>query len=68
FLNPNSETRRENLSLRSSTDGGRSWSAGKTVVPGEAAYSDMALLSRKRLGILYEKGSDGGIYFIGGKW
>lgn len=68
FLNPNSETRRENLSLRSSTDGGRSWSAGKTMAPGEAAYSDMALLGRKRLGILYEKGSDGGIYFIGGKW
>lgn len=64
FLNPNSETRRENLSLRSSTDGGRSWSAGKTVTPGEAAYSDMALLGRKRLGILYEKGSDGGIYWV----
>jgi sialidase-1 len=68
FLNPNSESRRENLSLRTSADGGRSWSAGKTVVAGEAAYSDMALVGRKRLGILYEKGSDGGIYFVEWKW
>lgn len=64
FLNPNSEARRENLCLRTSADGGKTWSEGQTLVPGEAAYSDMAFLGRRRLGVLFEKGSDGGIFWI----
>lgn len=68
FLNPNSETRRENLCLRVSADGGKTWSKGHPIVSGEAAYSDMAFMRRRRLGVLFEKGSDGGIYFIAKKW
>lgn len=67
FANPGSETARENLTLRRSTDGGHLWSSGEIIVEGPAAYCDLAQLSRRRLGILYEKGSDGGIYFTAKK-
>ncbi|MCD6175939.1 MAG: exo-alpha-sialidase [Planctomycetes bacterium] len=34
------------------------WSASKTLVSGEAAYSCMTILDDGRIGVLYEKGSD----------
>ncbi len=55
FSNPNSQTKRENLSVRTSTDDGRSWSPGKTVYAGASAYSDLVVDRENNIGILYEK-------------
>ena len=51
--------RRERLTLRSSLDGGQSWSAGRVLHSGPAAYSDLAELPDGNLGCLYEAGSEG---------
>ncbi len=63
FANPDSEIRRINLCIRMSFNDGISWPACLLVVPGEAAYCDLAMVSRRVVGLLFEKGSDGGIYF-----
>jgi len=64
FSNPGSTARREKLTLSSSTDNGKSWSNSYQVYNGEAAYCDISLISASKVGVLFEKGSDGGIYFI----
>lgn len=64
FSNPASTKDRQDLTLRISLDGGKSWADSLLLVKGEAAYNDICLLGKKSLGCLYEKGSDGGIYFI----
>lgn len=56
FCNPFSENARENLSLHLSTDGGATWPKVITVCTGLAAYSDLVLLNRKIIGVLYETG------------
>jgi sialidase-1 len=54
FVNP---TRgRTNLTVRMSSDDGRTWSAGRTIQPGPAAYSSMAFLKDGTIGLLYETG------------
>lgn len=63
-VNPASQSHRENLTLRYSRDGGRSWNKSWQLVPGEAAYNDVCLTKKNHIGCLFEKGSDGGIYFL----
>lgn len=53
--NANSQAKRENLSIRSSTDDGQTWSAAKVIYPGEAAYSDLVIQQNGKIGVLYEK-------------
>ena len=55
FSNPNSQTSRENLTVRVSTDDGKSWSAGRVIYGGPAAYSDLVVQQDGNIGILYEK-------------
>lgn len=55
FSNPAS-ARRENLTVRVSYDEGATWSAGKVLQPGPAAYSSLVLLSDKTVGCLFERG------------
>jgi sialidase-1 len=55
FSNPNSQTKRERLTVRVSKDGGQHWSAGKEVYSGSAAYSDLVVPSSGQVGVLYEK-------------
>jgi len=55
FSKPNNVDQRKNLTLRISTDGGRSWSAGKTVCAGNSAYSSMTFIPGRGIGLLYEK-------------
>ena len=57
FANPAS-TERERLTVRYSSDGARSWSAGRELHGGPAAYSDLCQLPDGRLGCLYEAGDD----------
>ena len=54
---PRGRGKRENLSIKLSRDGGRSWSAGKTLEPGPSAYSDLAVLPDGTILCLYEKGN-----------
>lgn len=65
FSNPASAVKRENLTISVSADDGKNWPNKYLAYPGESAYSDMAVINKKKLGVLFEKGSDGGIYFVG---
>jgi sialidase-1 len=47
---------RVNFTVRVSTDDGKTWSAGRTIQPGPAAYSSVALLKDGTLGVVYETG------------
>jgi sialidase-1 len=64
FTNPATHTEREKLTLRLSLDQGKTWNKSLLLVPGEAAYSDLCRTGDKTLGCFYEKGSNGGIYFL----
>ena len=58
FSNPAS-TKRENLTVRVSRDGGRSWYGARVIQGGPAAYSNLVALDRGTAGILYERGEAG---------
>lgn len=55
FSNAASE-KRENLAVRYSRDGGRTWSAPRVLHAGPAAYSTVIGLRDGTLGVLYERG------------
>ena len=67
FSNPDSEVmvsdpqhpmpRRQNLTLRMSEDGARTWPIHRTVDAGIAGYSDIAVDRKKNIYVLYEEGS-----------
>ncbi len=63
FSNPNSQSAREQMTVRMSYDEGRSWSRQKLVDGGPAAYGDLVVLDDMRIGLLYERGNAGGIAF-----
>lgn len=50
---------RERLTLRTSANGGQTWSRGQVLRDGRAAYSDLCELPDGTLGCLYEAGSVG---------
>ena len=54
FVNP--VRGRTTLTVRVSTDDGKTWSAGRTIQPGPAAYTGMAVLKDGTIGVLYETG------------
>ncbi|CAL1516732.1 sialidase family protein [Chitinophaga sp. MM2321] len=64
FSNPASQTKRERMTITISADNGRSWKAAYLVDAGPAAYSDIVNIQSKEIGLVYEKGNDGGIVFI----
>ena len=70
FSNANSQTKRENLTVRSSTDDGQTWSTGKVIYPGPAAYSDLVIQQNGNIGVLYEKDGYKRIVYaqIGSRW
>ena len=57
FINPNSSDRK-NLTVKFSLDDGKSWSAGRSIHSGHAAYSCAAFLKDGSIGVLYETGSE----------
>ena len=61
--NPNHTSRRVALTIRSSTDAGKTWSAGRLLDPGGAMYSSMTVLRDGRIGMLYESGDVAGLVF-----
>jgi len=56
FSNPASTTIRSFMTIRASTDNCRTWTAGKLVHKGPAAYSCICVLPGGKIGLLYEAG------------
>ncbi len=63
FSNPNSQSKREKMTVRLSYDEGQTWPVQKLVDGGPAAYGDLVVLDDMRIGLLYERGNAGGIVF-----
>jgi BNR repeat-like domain len=57
FCNAASIEGRKNLAARISYDGGATWSAGKVIDNGPAAYSEITILADGSIGVLYERGN-----------
>lgn len=55
FANANSVKGRTNLMVRVSYDEGKTWSDGKTVYGGSAAYSSLTILEDGNIGVFFEK-------------
>lgn len=55
FSNANHRSKRENMTVKISYDEGETWSEGKTIYAGSAAYSSMTALSNGDIGLLFEK-------------
>lgn len=64
FCNPNNSRQRKSLTIRTSTDDGRTWSRGTLLDPAGAMYSSMAILPDGRIGLLYESGTEDGLVFL----
>lgn len=56
FCNPAHPQIRENLTLRRSRNGGRSWKEALVLAAGPSAYSDLCLLPDGSVAVLYECG------------
>ena len=56
FLNPASRNKRNNMTLKASTDDGRTWQQVQPLYAGPSAYSCMAVLSGGDVACLYEAG------------
>src|SRR5690606_3656165 len=54
FSNTKSSETRENLTVRISYDEGNSWSEGKTIYEGSAAYSSLTVLRNGDIGLFLE--------------
>jgi len=54
--NPNAEKQRIALTIRTSTDEGKTWSDGRLLDPRPCAYSCMTVLKDGSIGVLYECG------------
>jgi sialidase-1 len=64
FSNPAHPQARLNLTVRLSYDEGQSWPVARVVDPGPSAYSDMVVQRDGRIGVLYERGNQGGIHYV----
>ena len=56
---PGSRRDRENLSVKLSSDDGRTWAATRSLEPGPSAYSDLAVLPDGTILCLFENGRPG---------
>ena len=63
FSNPAHERDRVNMTIRLSYDEGQTWPVSKTLDPGASSYGDLVVLDDMTLGLLYERGNQGGIWF-----
>lgn len=68
FTNPAHSSRRENLTLRRSVDGGNTWSTAWTIHPGGSGYSVLADLGDGSVGLLYERDTEKYVTFARLTW
>jgi sialidase-1 len=64
FCNPANPDARVGLTVRISADGGRTWPVSRLIDPGPSAYSDLVMVDDRTLGVLYERGNQGGIALV----
>lgn len=64
FCNPAHPTARRRLTVRVSTDNGHHWPASREIDPGPASYSDLVQQADGKIGVLYERGNQGGIAYV----
>ncbi len=55
FSNAKMKESRQNLTVRISYDEGKTWTEGKTIYPGESAYSSLTVLKNGDIGVFFEK-------------
>ena len=55
FSNAKTKNARRNMTVRVSYDEGASWTDGKTIYAGAAAYSSLTVLKNGEIGLLFEK-------------
>lgn len=55
FVNSDSKDFRKNLNIKVSYDEGKTWTKGKTIYAGSAAYSDLVVMKNGDIGLLFEK-------------
>ncbi len=55
FANADDKADRKNMTVKISYDEGKTWSKGKTIYAGSAAYSSMTVLVNGDIGLLFEK-------------
>lgn len=61
FSNPASPKQRVALTVRASSDNGKTWSKGRLIDPRPSSYSSMTVLNDGSIGVLYECGPRSGI-------
>lgn len=64
FSNPGSASKRIDLTISASLDGGHTWPKRTLIHAGPSAYSDITVIPGGKLGIVFEHGSDAGIWFV----
>jgi sialidase-1 len=64
FSNPNNPSKRIGMTIRTSADDGKTWSAGKLLDPAFSMYSCLTILKDGRIGMLYESGDTAGLVFV----
>ena len=64
FANPNNPTGRErkNVSVRLSSDEGKTWSHSRSIEPGPSGYSDLAVTHDGTILCFYERGAGADMY------
>ena len=55
---------RSNLVARVSYDEGKTFSRERSIYTGPSAYSDLAILKDRTIGVLWERGTNSGYQFI----
>ena len=63
FSIPDHARLRTNMTVRLSYDEGDTWPIAKVIDPGPAAYSDLVVDEEGDIGLIYERGNAGGIYY-----
>ncbi|MEA3211800.1 MAG: sialidase [Chthoniobacter sp.] len=63
FRQPEHPYGRYNLTIRLSYDEGATWTAGKTIWPHPASYSDIVVLDDLTIGYVYERGEKGTTHY-----
>ncbi len=64
FANANDKKERKNLTVKISYDEGETWSEGKSIYKGEAAYSTLTILENGDIGLLFERDDYTKITFV----
>ena len=64
FTNPNHPKARYNLTVRLSYDEVKTWPICKVIDPGPSAYSDLVIQEDMKIGVLFERGNQGGISYV----